>query len=137
MELSKVKAYQEGIVTKEVICNWNCEVPQSERQGVFQYIKLHMEDGSQRFLYEDQEWFDKFEADFHSKRFTSYHDFFTSSKRLSEDRGFMKLDYFERRPREAYECTSLEEARLTLQGVEKLEDMISGWGKYPNCAQED
>lgn len=132
MDISKVKAYQEGIVTKEVICSWNCEVPMSERAGVFSYIKLVLEDGSEQFLYEDEEWFHKFEEDFHNKRFTSYHDFFTTKKLLTENRGIIKLDYYERRPKECYEICSLKEAKEALKDVEKLPDAVSGWGKYPS-----
>lgn len=125
-----IKAYREGHVYMRKLMQCGCCHMNEVETDIFPYIELIMEDGSRSYVYEDKEGYDFFEENFMSKRFTSFHEFFTTEELAFEERGTLKLKYYVRRPETDYEVTSLEEKRASLANVEKLPDRVTKYGKY-------
>lgn len=126
----EIKAFREGkVVTKKMETCGCCHMIEVENE-LLGYLELVMEDGSRRFVYENQEGYALFEENFMSKRFTSFHEFFTTEELAVEERGSLKLKYYVRRPESDYEIGSLEEKRATLEGVDRLPDRYTVFGRY-------
>lgn len=132
----KEKYYRLGHLLKEVESNLGCCHHTYVNCCIFDYIEVVYEDGSSKFFYEDEKEFEHFERNFVSKRFTSYHEFFTTEEPAVEDRGFMKLNYFVRLGAESYEKVELKAKESELDAlaaegkIEKVNDRFTMYGKY-------
>ena len=132
----KEESYRIGYVTKQEMTIYACCRLVPKDDIIFEYIEVEYEDGSHKFFYEDEEGFEHFERNFVSKRFTSYHEFFTTSELATEKRGPLELKYYVRRSNECYEKTNIEKKISELEqlansgSVKRLEDRITEYGHY-------
>lgn len=126
----EIKAYREGIVYLRQLEQCGCCHMNEVLEEIFRYIEVMYEDGTRSYIYEDKKGYQMFEDDFMAKRFTSFHEFFTTEELAVELRGTLKLKYYVRRPQEAYCVAGLEEKLNELDAVEKLKDRITIYGKY-------
>ena len=132
----KEKTYRIGQVIKQeaASCGWLRLVPVDF--VMFEYIEVEYEDGNRRFFYENESEFAHFESNFKSKRFTSYHEFFTTEEPAIEKRGSLELKYFVRRSLDDYEKVSLEDKKRELAELEKnglitqTQNRITIYGQY-------
>ena len=69
---------------------------------LFSYIEVIYKDGNRHYFYENQTGFDRFEKDFYDKRFTSFHEFWTTEEAAEENRDLFSFRYYVRRPEDAY-----------------------------------
>ena len=97
---------------------------------IFSYLELISADGTRKYVYENQEGYEMFEENFMSKRFTSFHEFFTTEEAAFEERGSLKLKYYVRRPETDYEIASLAAKEEELKNVPKLPERVTVYGKY-------
>lgn len=132
----KEESYRIGYVTKQEMTIYACCRLVPKDDIIFEYIEVEYEDSSHKFFYEDEEGFEHFERNFVSKRFTSYHEFFTTSELATEKRGSLELKYYVRRSNECYEKTNIEKKISELEqlansgSVKRLEDRITEYGHY-------
>lgn len=128
----KEKAYRFGYITKQEMTCYACCRMVPKDSVVLKYIEVKFDDGSRKFYYEDEEGFAHFERNFHSNRFMSYHEFFTTEEPAIEQRDTLKLKYFVRRGPECYEKVNLEEKALELEkmAVKRACDRFTEYGKY-------
>lgn len=132
----KEKAYRLGHVVKEEMTVYACCRLIPKENTIFEYVEVEYEDGSHRFFYEDEKGYEHFESNFVSKRFTSYHEFFTTGELAVEMRGSLGLKYFVRHGTECYEKTDLSALIALLDekaangAVERIPDRITVYGKY-------
>lgn len=126
----EIKAYREGHVYLKKLEQCGCCHMNEIETDIFSYLELVKEDGSRSFVYDNLEGYALFEENFMSKRFTSFHEFFTTEELAVEERGALKLKYYVRRPDSDYEIMSLDEKRATLEGLTKLPDRCTNYGKY-------
>lgn len=132
----KEKTFRIGYVVKQDMTVYACCRLIPKDSVLFKYIEVEYEDGLRKFFYEDEEGFAHFERNFVSKRFTSYHEFFTTNELAIEERGSLKLKYYVRLSESSYEKVSLSdkekelEALLETGKVEKLADRVTEYGKY-------
>lgn len=131
-----IRGYREGIVTKEVLADWNCHVSSTNEKEVFRYIEIICESGAHYYVYEDEQGYAVFEKDFMSNRFTSYHEFWTTEELAVEERGSLKLKYYVRHSDEVYRFTKLENAREMLREYEQLPPRITVLGQYDKGAKK-
>ena len=131
-----VISYRTGYVTKQNLTIYACCNLVPKEDVLFEYIEVEYEDGSRRFFYEDEEGFKHFERNFVSKRFTSYHEFFTTEEMAIEKRGSLELKYYMRRDNECYVKTNIAQKISELEhivdgvNVKHLEDRITEYGHY-------
>lgn len=139
----EVKAYRVGQVTRDEMTIYACCNLVPKEKVILEYIEVEFSDGSHKFYYEDAEGFEHFEKNFVSKRFTSYHEFFTTDELAIENRGSLKLKYYVRRDESSYERVNLtEKAReldeLAKQGLaQKLNNRITVYGQYDIVAKNN
>lgn len=132
----KEESYRIGYVTKQEMTIYACCRLVPKDDIIFEYIEVEYEDSSHKFFYEDEEGFEHFERNFVSKRFTSYHEFFTTSELATEKRGSLEFKYYVRRSNECYEKTNIEKKISELEqlansgSVKRLEDRITEYGHY-------
>ena len=132
----KELSYRWGHVIKDEMTFYACCRIIPKELSLFDYIEVMYEDGTLRFFYQDREGFEHFERNFVSKRFTSYHEFFTTKESAVEQRGSLKLKYYIRRSYDCYIQTDLEAKEKELDqkaaegSVRKLEDRITQYGNY-------
>lgn len=132
----KEKYYRLGHVLKKVESNLGCCHHTYVDCCIFDYIEVVYEDDVHRFFYENEKEFEHFERNFVSRRFTSYHEFFTTEDTAVEERGFMKLKYFVRLGADSYEKTDLKAKEMELDAlsksgkVERISDRITMYGEY-------
>lgn len=132
----KEKYYRLGHVLKKVESNLGCCHHTYVDCCMFDYIEVVYEDGLHKFFYEDEKEFEHFESNFVSKRFTSYHEFFTTDELAVEDRGFVKLKYYTRLSADSYEKVDLKAKESELDAlasdgmVEKVNDRLTVYGDY-------
>ena len=132
----KAVSYRLGHVVKQEAANggWLRLIPVDYL--MFEYIEVVYEDESHRFFYENVKEFEHFESNFHSKRFTSYHEFFTTDEPAVEQRGSLKLKYYVRRLPDCYEVTNLEEKKAELADlaskgeISQVADRVTVYGVY-------
>ena len=132
----KEKAYRLGQVLKQeaASCGWLRLIPVDF--VMFEYIEVEYDDGSHKFYYEDEREYEHFESNFHSKRFTSYHEFFTTEELAVEKRGSLELKYYVRRGGDDYEIMSLADKKLELAELEgkglisHVPNRITIYGQY-------
>ena len=136
IEIMKERYYRIGHVLKQVESNLGCCHHTYVNCVMFDYVEVVYEDGLHKFFYEDEGEFEHFERNFVSKRFTSYHEFFTTDKLAVEDRGFMKLNYYVRLDNDSYEKVDLKAKESELDAmaenkmIEKVNDRITMYGEY-------
>ena len=126
----EIKAYREGHVYLHKVANLGCCHLSEVEKEIFSYLELIGADGTRKYVYENEEGYKMFEENFMSKRFTSFHEFFTSEEAAFEERGTLKLKYFVRRPDSDYKITSLDAKMEELKDVTKLPDRVTVYGKY-------
>lgn len=132
----KEKTYRFGYVIKQEMTVYACCRLIPRDNSIFDYIEVEYEDGSHKFFFENEEGFEHFERNFRSKRFTSYHEFFTTEELAIEERGSLKLKYYVRRGEECYEKVDLkakagELAEMAAAGsVVQLPDRVTEYGVY-------
>lgn len=130
------KYYRVGHVLKKVESNIGCCHHTYVDCCIFDYIEVVYDNGLHKFFYEDDKEFEHFERNFVSKRFTSYHEFFTTKEPAVEDRGFMKLNYFVRLGADSYEKVDLKAKESELEAmagdglIKKVNDRITMYGEY-------
>lgn len=138
LEDIKVKelSFRVGRVVKNEAANGGWLHLISAEYILFEYIEVVYEDGFRKYFYEDSSKYEHFERNFVSNRFTSYHEFFTTSEPAVEDRGFIKLNYYVRHDSDSYEKVSLKELLNDLEKKEKdglikrVKDRITVYGQY-------
>lgn len=129
-EQEVIIGYREGLVTKEVLADWNCHATTDNTKIVFRYLEIFCESGERYYVYEDEKGYQVFEKNFMSNRFTSYHEFWTTDEKAVEDRGALQLTYFIRHTEESYRLTPLTEARQMLQQYTLLPPRVTVLGQY-------
>lgn len=125
-----VSAYREGHVMNDIVCNLGCCCPSQDVEEVFSYIEVIARDGSRHFYYEDPKGYERFEADFHQRRFTSFHEFWTTEEAAEEQRDLFSFRYYVRRPESSYTKTPLEEVRSQLASCRRLPDRVTQFHSY-------
>ncbi|MBP9997168.1 MAG: hypothetical protein KBT19_07895 [Lachnospiraceae bacterium] len=104
--------------------------------SIFEYIEVVYEDGTHKFFYENDEGFEHFESNFKSKRFTSYHEFFTTDEPAVEKRGSLQLKYYVRRDTDCYEKVTLASKTAELDElvkagkIKRVADRVTVYGNY-------
>lgn len=132
----KEKAYRIGYVTKQGLSCYACCRMIPQETVLFEYIEVEYEDGTHKFFFEDEEGRAHFERNFHSNRFMSFHEFFTSEEMDVEERGSLKLKYFVRLGDKFYEKVNLSDKKAELEEmvsrgeVVKVNDRCTEYGKY-------
>ena len=132
----KEKSYRLGQVIRQeaASCGWLRLVPVDSI--IFEYIEVEYEDGSCKFYYENEREFEHFESNFKSKRFTSYHEFFTTEEPAVEKRGSLELKYYVRRSSCDYEIVTLSDKKQELADLEEKglirhdDNRITVYGQY-------
>ena len=104
-----ISAWREGHVMNDIVFNLGCCCPGQGTEEVFSYIEVINQDGDRHYLYENQAGFDRFEKDFYDKRFTSFHEFWTTEDVAEEKRDVFSFRYYVRRPESSYTKISLAE----------------------------
>ena len=130
IEKKNLKYFRQGHVIKETLDNLYCCHIAEVVKPVFDYIELVYEDGKRYYVYDDDENFKYVEKNFHSKRFTSFFELFTTEELAVEDRGFAKFDYYVRRGQEAYIDMPLNEALNELAEIDEKEPKYTTYGQY-------
>ena len=131
-----VISYRIGYVTKQNMTIYACCRLVPKDDILFKYVEVEYEDGTRKFFYEDEEGFEHFERNFVSKRFTSYHEFFTIDEIAIEKRGGLSLKYYVRRNADCYEKADIAQKEHELEiladsgKVKHLEDRITEYGHY-------
>ncbi len=131
--IDNIVSYRQGIVLKVHFCNLGCCHRSIEDGMVFNYIEMRDKDDNLFFAYEDQNMYKEYEANFHSKRFTSFNEFFTTEEIATDDKSGFPLKYYIRRPETDYIITSISDLQEKLEGLpdcEKKADRITHWGEY-------
>lgn len=129
-----VLAYREGRVMNDIVCNLGCCCPSQDVEQVFSYIEIICKDGTRLYAYEDDAGYRRFEEDFHKRRFTSFHEFWTTQEAAEEQRDLFTLKYYVRRPESSYIKAPLDEIRARLDGCRKLQDRITAFHQYDRKA---
>lgn len=132
-----IVGYRESVVVKEELTNWCCHACVIGDKEVFRYIEIICESGTSYFVYDNKEGYDFFEQDFMSKRFTAYHEFWTTKQMAVEERGTLQLKYFVRHSDDVYRFTPLERVRELLKDYPELEGHMTVLGQYDTCAKEE
>lgn len=125
-----VSAYREGHVMNNIVCNLGCCCPSQDVEEIFSYIEVIDQNGGRHFYYEDQKGYDRFEADFHQRRFTSFHEFWTTEEAAEEQRGLFSFRYYVRRPESCYTKLPLAEIRSQLISCRRLPDRVTQFHSY-------
>lgn len=129
-------SYRVGYVTKQNMTIYACCRLVPKEDVLFKYVEVKYKDGMSKFFFEDEEGYEHFERNFISKRFTSYHEFFTTDEAAIERRGSLELKYYVRRTNDSYQKTDITHLLSELEMHEKakklsrLEDRITEYGHY-------
>lgn len=113
-----ISAWREGHVMNDIVFNLGCCCPGQGTEEVFSYIEVINSDGKRHYFYENQTGFDRFEKDFHEKRFTSFHEFWTTEEVAEETRDVFSFRYYIRRPKSSY-------TKVTLAEMEELKAQLT------------
>ena len=128
-----VLAWREGHVLNDIVCNLGCCCPSQDVEEVFSYIEVIQKDGSRHYFYENEAGFARFEKDFYEKRFTSFHEFWTTEEIAEENRDLFSLRYYIRRPQSCYTKTdnaTLCEIKTQLADCRRLADRKTPFHHY-------
>lgn len=131
-EEETITFWREGNVVKGTIETSGCCGCMSREEVAFSYIEICCESGMNYYVYDDEKAYDEFEKSFLSKRFTSYHEFFTTKELAVEERGSLRLKYYVRHNDDVYRFTALDVAREKLKDYPKEETKITVLGQYEN-----
>lgn len=123
-------SYREGHVINDIVCNLGCCCPSQDTEEVFSYIEVITADGNRHFFYEDEKGFSRFEDDFHERRFTSFHEFWTTDTPAVENRDLFSFKYYVRRTFDSYTKMPLSDVRAQLDGCKKCKDRITNFHQY-------
>lgn len=134
MKEEKIIGFRESVVLHEALTNWCCHACVQPVEEVFRYIEILCESGNHYYVYDNKEGYDFFEQDFMSKRFTAYHEFWTTKQMAVEERGTLQLKYFVRHRDHVYRFTPLERARELLKDYPELEGHMTVLGQYSTDA---
>ena len=104
-----ISAWREGHVMNDIVFNLGCCCPGQGTEEVLSYIEVILKNGERHYFYENQAGFDRFEKDFYDKRFTSFHEFWTTDQAAEEKRDLFSFRYYVRRPESSYTKLSLTE----------------------------
>ena len=80
-----VSAWREGHVMNDIVFNLGCCCPGQGTEEVFSYIEVVYQNGNRHYFYENEAGFKRFETDFYDKRFTSFHEFWTTEEAAEEN----------------------------------------------------
>ena len=128
-----VSAWREGHVMNDIVFNLGCCCPGQGTEEVFSYIEVIYKDGNRHYFYENQTGFDRFEKDFYDKRFTSFHEFWTTTELAEEKRDLFSCRYYVRRPEDAYThltTSEMDELKIKLPASCKKPDRITQFHHY-------
>ena len=70
----------------DIVFNLGCCCPSQGTEEVFSYIEVVYQNGNRHYFYENEAGFKRFETDFYEKRFTSFHEFWTTEDLAEEKR---------------------------------------------------
>ena len=128
-----ISAWREGHVMNDIVFNLGCCCPGQGTEEVFSYIEVIYKDGNRHYFYENQTGFDRFEKDFYDKRFTSFHEFWTTEEAAEEKRDLFSFRYYVRRSEDAYThltTTEMDELKIKLPASCKKPDRITQFHHY-------
>lgn len=128
-----VSAWREGHVMNDIVFNLGCCCPGQGTEEVFSYIEVIYKDGNRHYFYENQTGFDRFEKDFYDKRFTSFHEFWTTEEAAEEKRDLFSFRYYVRRSEYAYThltTSEMDELKIKLPASCKKPDRITQFHHY-------
>ena len=128
-----ISAWREGHVMNDIVFNLGCCCPGQGTEEVFSYIEVIYKDGNRHYFYENQTGFDRFENDFYDKRFTSFHEFWTTEEAAEEKRDLFSFRYYVRRSEDAYThltTSEMDELKIKLPASCKKPDRITQFHHY-------
>lgn len=128
-----ISAWREGHVMNDIVFNLGCCCPGQGTEEVFSYIEVIYKNGKRHYFYENQTGFDRFEKDFYDKRFTSFHEFWTTEEAAEEKRDLFSFRYYVRRPEDAYThltTSEMDELKTKLPDSCKKPDRITQFHHY-------
>lgn len=128
-----ISAWREGHVMNDIVFNLGCCCPGQGTEEVFSYIEVIHKDGNRHYFYENQTGFDRFEKDFYDKRFTSFHEFWTTEEAAEEKRDLFSFRYYVRRPEDVYThltTSEMDELKTKLPVSCKKPDRITQFHHY-------
>lgn len=128
-----ISAWREGHVMNDIVFNLGCCCPGQGTEEVFSYIEVIYKDGNRHYFYENQTGFDRFEKDFYDKRFTSFHEFWTTEEAAEEKRDLFSFRYYVRCPEDAYThltTSEMDELKTKLPASCKKPDRITQFHHY-------
>ena len=130
---ANVSAWREGHVMNDIVFNLGCCCPGQGTEEVLSYIEVIYKDGNRHYFYENQTGFDRFEKDFYDKRFTSFHEFWTTEEAAEEKRDLFSFRYYVRRSEDAYThltTSEMDELKIKLPASCKKPDRITQFHHY-------
>lgn len=133
LSTENVSAWREGHVMNDIVFNLGCCCPGQGTEEVFSYIEVIYKDGNRHYFYENQTGFDRFEKDFYDKRFTSFHEFWTTTELAEEKRDLFSFRYYVRRPEDTYThltTSEMDELKTKLPASCKKPDRITQFHHY-------
>ena len=128
-----ISAWREGHVMNDIVFNLGCCCPGQGTEEVFSYIEVIYKDGNRHYFYENQTGFDRFEKDFYDKRFTSFHELWTTEEAAEEKRDLFSFRYYVRRSEDAYThltTSEMDELKTKLPASCKKPDRITPFHHY-------
>ena len=123
-----ISSWREGHVMNDIVFNLGCCCPGQGTEEVFSYIEVINQDGDRHYLYENQAGFDRFEKDFYDKRFTSFHELWTTEEAAEEKRDLFSFRYYVRRPESSY-------TKISLAEMDELKAQLTA--RCPNAHKSD
>lgn len=133
LSTENISAWREGHVMNDIVFNLGCCCPGQGTEEVFSYIEVIHKDGNRHYFYENQTGFDRFEKDFYDKRFTSFHEFWTTEEAAEEKRDLFSFRYYVRRPEDVYThltTSEMDELKTKLPVSCKKPDRITQFHHY-------
>lgn len=133
LSTENISAWREGHVMNDIVFNLGCCCPGQGTEEVFSYIEVIYKDGNRHYFYENQTGFDRFEKDFYDKRFTSFHEFWTTKEAAEEKRDLFSFRYYVRRSEDAYThltTSEMDELKIKLPASCKKPDRITQFHHY-------
>lgn len=128
-----ISAWREGHVMNDIVFNLGCCCPGQGTEEVFSYIEVIYKDGNRHYFYENQTGFDRFEKDFYDKRFTSFHEFWTTEEAAEEKRDLFSFRHYVRRSEDAYThltTSEMDELKIKLPASCKKPERITQFHHY-------
>ena len=128
-----ISAWREGHVMNDIVFNLGCCCPGQGTEEVFSYIEVIYKNGKRHYFYENLTGFDRFEKDFYEKRFTSFHEFWTTEEAAEEKRDLFSFRYYVRRSEDAYThltTSEMDELKTKLPASCKKPDRITQFHHY-------